>query len=213
MANLPMADSIAYLPESQAWFNAFMQEIRLIDITKLLVYLIDDVDASALTSLGNQFDVMGYRGFKLTQDDQGRREIIKRAIELHRYKGTEWAIMEALKSIGFTDVELVKSGFDHWAKFGLLITNEKIQLTDTAYRDITAMVNEYKRAVCVLEEIRMNIQTSDTLTFLDSVFASQQILLNDYLTLSGALRYGGTAEFDGAYNYTGEGDVATIEQL
>jgi len=213
MANFPMADSISYLPESEAWFNAFMQELGLIDLSKLLVYLIDEVDASALVSLGSQFDVLGYRGFKLAQDEQGQREIIKRAIELHRFKGTEWAIMEALKSIGFTDVELVKTGYDHWAKFGILITNEKIQLTDTAYQDITAMVNEYKRAVCVLEEIRMNIQTSDILEFLDAVFASQQILLNDSLTLSGSLRYDGTAVFDGSYNYTGEGDVATIEQL
>src|SRR5581483_7024129 len=143
MANIPMADSIAYLPESQAWFNALMKELQEIDLSKLLVYLVDSVDSSALSYLGSQFDVLGYKGFRLAQDDAGRREIIKRAIELHHTKRTEWAIIEALKSIGFTDIELLK-GYDHWAKFGILITNENVQLTEASYQNIVAMVAEYK---------------------------------------------------------------------
>lgn len=213
MGNIPMADSIAYLPEPQAWFNTLMTELRQIDLSKLLVYLIDDVDPSALPYLGSQFDVLGYKGFKLVQDDQGRREIIKRAIELHRYKGTEWAITEALKSIGFSDVELIKGVYDHWAKFGILISSEKVQLTDTAFQDITAMVKEYKRAVCVLAEIKMNILTSDLLTFIDYGYATQQILGTDRMTLSGSLRYDGSAEFDGTHNYTGDNDLATMTQI
>jgi P2-related tail formation protein len=212
MANIPIADSIAYLPEIQAWFTALMTELNQIDLSKLLVYVIDDVDASALPYLGAQFDVLGFKGFRIAQDNQGRREIIKRAIELHRYKGTEWAIMEALKSIGFTDVVLIKTGYDHWAKFGILLTNEGLQLTNSSFQDITAMVNEYKRAVCVLEEIRMNILTSDSLTFIDSATVTQQMLAVDRLTLSGSFRYDGSAAFDGEYNFTGEGDVAIIEQ-
>jgi P2-related tail formation protein len=212
MASIPMADSISYLPEPQAWFNILMQELNLVDLSKLLVYLIDDVDVSALPYLGAQFDVLGYKGFRIAQDDTGRREIIKRAIELHRYKGTEWAIMEALKSIGFTDVLLIKTGYEHWAKFGVLITNENVQLTESSFQDITAMIMEYKRAVCVLEEIRMNILTSDSLTFIDSATVTQQILAIDRLTLSGSLRYDGSAKFDGEYNFTGEGDLAIIEQ-
>jgi P2-related tail formation protein len=211
MANIPMADSLSYLPEPQAWFNALMTELTEIDLSKLLVYLIDSVDPSALPYLGAQFDCLGWKGFKLAQDEVGQREIIKRAIELHRYKGTEWAIMEALKSIGFTDIELVKTGFDHWAKFGILITNENVQLTESAFEDITAMVNEYKRAVCVLEEIRINILTSDTLTNTDTAAIAQQILAVDRTVLSETLRYDGSAEFDGEHNFTSDEDVATIQ--
>jgi P2-related tail formation protein len=210
MANIPMADSIGYLPEPQAWFTALKAELGEIDLSKLLVYLIDNVDASALPHLGAQFDVLGYKGFKMAQDEAGQREILKRAIELHRYKGTEWAIMQALESIGFSNIELVKYGFDHWAKFGLLITSENITLTPAAFDDITAMVKEYKRAVCVLEEIRITLSTTDSLTSDDAAYVNVQILAVDRLTLSESLKYDGSAEFDGTHNFSGEGDVATI---
>jgi P2-related tail formation protein len=205
-----IADSISYLPEMAAWYNTITAELAQIDLTKLLVYMIDTVDPSALPFLGSQFDVLGYKGFRLatTQDDQ--REIIKRAIELHRYKGTEWAIREALKSIGFAEVVLLK-GYDHWAKFGIELTGDDIQLTASSFSDITAMVEEYKRAVCVLVEIRMILQTTDAL-FVDDVegIVNVQILGNDRLTISGALTYDGSAEFDGSHNFSGDGDVATI---
>lgn len=206
-----IADSVAYLPEMAAWYNTIVAELAQIDMKKLLVYMIDSVDASALPYLGSQFDVLGYKGFRLANTEADQREIIKRAIELHRYKGTEWAIREALKSIGFEEVVLLKGIYDHWAKFGIELTSESVQLTPESFNDITNMVEEYKRAVCVLVEIRMNLQTSDVL-FLDDVegIVNVQILGNDRLILSGSLRYDGSAEFDGAHNFSGDGDVATV---
>lgn len=206
-----MADSIAYLPEMDAWYNAIVGELSQIDLTKLLVYMVDLVDPSALPYLGAQFDVLGYKGFRLANTEDDQRQIIKRAIELHRYKGTEWAIKEALKSIGFADVALIKTGYDHWAKFGIQITNENVELTDSSFNDITQMVAEYKRAVCVLMEIRINIQVSDTLSVDDvDAIINDEIDANDFLTLSGALLYDGTSEFDGTHNFSGDSDVATI---
>jgi len=209
----PMADSIAYLPEMDGWYNAFMKELAEIDLKKILVYMVDTVDASALPYLGAQFDVLGYKGFRLANTEADKREIIKRAIELHRYKGTEWAVKEALKSIGFSDIELIKTGYDHWAKFGILITTENVQLTDSSFTDITAMVEEYKRAVCVLVEILIKILVSDSLTITDQAIINEEIQATDRLLLSAALFFDGAAEFDGSHNYSGDGDVATITQL
>jgi P2-related tail formation protein len=210
----PMADSVAYLPEMDAWYNTITEELAQIDLNKLLVYLVDMVDASALPYLGAQFDVLGYKGFRLANTEADMRAIIKRAIELHRYKGTEWAIEEALKSIGFADVALIKTGYDHWAKFGILITNESVQLTDSSLNDITQMVLEYKRAVCVLMEIRLTIQVSDVL-FVDDADAmvNKEIDANDVLIISGALFYDGSAEFNGEHTFSGDGDVVTITQI
>jgi len=212
MADKPViADSISYLPEMAAWYNTIRSELGLIDLTKLLVYIIDSVDASALPYLGAQFDVLGYKGFKLATTESDQRAILKRAIELHRYKGTEWAIKQALISIGFSDIELIKTGFDHWAKFSIKITNENVQLTENSFDDIIAMVKEYKRAVCVLQEILMTFQASDVL-FVDDVaaIANPQILAIDRLVMSGSLMYDGSAEFDGSHNFSGDGDVASI---
>lgn len=206
-----MADSVAYLPEFQAWFSTLMQELSLIDVSKLLVYLVDSVDASALLYLGSQFDCLGYNGFKLAQDETGQREIIKQAIALHKYKGTEAAIMDALTSIGFSNVEYIKTGFDHWAKFGLLLTTENLTITEQSFADITSMVNAYKRAVCVLEAINISVLATDSLTITDVAFCQPQIMAIDRLTLSAVEHYDGSTAFDGEHNFSGEGDLATIQ--
>jgi P2-related tail formation protein len=209
----PMADSVSYLPEMEAWYRLIVEEIATVDLSKLLVYVIDTVDSSALQYLGAQFDVLGYKGFRLANTDEDKRSILKRAIELHRYKGTEWAIKEALKSIGFADVVLLR-GYDHWAKFGILLTTENVQLTSSSFADIKAMVEEYKRAACVLEEIKISLLFSDTLTVSDDeAIVNSEIMNVDRLVLSGAVQYDGSSEFDGAHNFSGDGDVFTMTQI
>lgn len=214
MGKVAIADSISYLPEFGAWYNVIKETLAEIDLGKLLIYIIDTVDASLLPYFAQQFDVLGYKGLKLAQTEADQREIIKRAIELHRYKGTEWAVKEALKSIGFSDIELIKTGYDHWAKFGIRITNQSVQLTDSSFFDIIQMVTEYKRAVCVLEEVLITIQIVDVLNIEDSeVVINAAISSVDNLTLSGSLRYDGSAPFNGNHNFTGDGDVFTMTQL
>ena len=209
-----LADSISSLPEYQGWYNAIMEVLNDVDLGKLLVYLVDNVDPVALPYLADQFDVLGYKGMRMATNQLAQRDVIKRAIELHRYKGTEWAISEALATIGFTNVIIKKGiagGYNHWAKFGIDVTNSGVAVTGSALADILAMVNEYKRAVCVLEDVTMGITVTDTLNVDDPIATcSQAIVANDTLTLSTLLHYDGEAEFNGDYEYSGDSDVATI---
>lgn len=75
-----------------------------LDLTPLLVYLVDLVDTSALPYLAEQFAVMGDGGWNLAESDDARRALIKGAIELHRYKGTPWSIREVIRRLGFGEV-------------------------------------------------------------------------------------------------------------
>ncbi|HOI51118.1 MAG TPA: phage tail protein I [Azonexus sp.] len=70
------------------------------DLSKLLIYLIDLVDEQAIPHLAEQFHVVGEEGWLLATTDQARRELIKRSIEVHRHKGTPWAIERLLESVG-----------------------------------------------------------------------------------------------------------------
>ncbi|MDM8214707.1 phage tail protein I [Desulfovibrio piger] len=63
-----------------------------------IVNLFDRVDASALASLAEQFHVMGDEGWNLAGTEAARRALLKRAIELHRHKGTPWAVRTALET-------------------------------------------------------------------------------------------------------------------
>ena len=53
MANAVIADSLASVPEWQIWCNVFKQMLAKIDLTKLFVYDIDDVDVSAIPALAD----------------------------------------------------------------------------------------------------------------------------------------------------------------
>lgn len=220
MANAVMADSISYLPEYQAWYNAIVNTLGSeIDLSKLLVYMIDTVDASAIPFLAYQFDVLGYKGMRMAQTEADQRNVLKSAIELHRYKGTEWAIQQALLSIGFANVVIKKGiagGYDHWAKFGLDITNSGIQLTASSFTDIINMVAEYKRAVCVLMDVSLTVLIEDTLNVggndSDEAYVRLGVFVSDYLHLSGTLKYDGTGQYNGEFDHSGDSDIITITQ-
>ncbi len=66
--------------------NIAAERFAQIDLTALLVYLVDIVDASALPSLAGQFHVQGLEGWLFAANEQEKRELIKQAIELHKYK-------------------------------------------------------------------------------------------------------------------------------
>jgi phage tail P2-like protein len=77
-----------------------------IDLLPTLIYDFEHVVSSALPHLGEQFHVMGAEGWRLATTEAQRRELLARAVALHRHKGTPWAIREALKAVGFNDIEI-----------------------------------------------------------------------------------------------------------
>lgn len=80
-------------------FNELIDRLGTLDLTPLLVYIIDDVDASALPHLAEQFHVAGLEGWELAETEEEKRTLIKKAIELHRYKGTLWAVKHVFKTL------------------------------------------------------------------------------------------------------------------
>lgn len=82
-----------------------------LDLTVLLVYIIDNVDPSALPHLAQQFHVLGYEGWAMAETDAQKRQLLKRAVALHRRKGTPWTIETALYSVGF--YATVQEWFDY----------------------------------------------------------------------------------------------------
>lgn len=86
--------------------NEISEQIRAIN---LLIYDIDNVDSSALPHLGEQFNVMGLRGWFLADTDFKKRNLIKNAIELHRTAGTPYAIRLALETLGYTEVVITEN--------------------------------------------------------------------------------------------------------
>lgn len=204
------------------------QRFSALEIEKVLVYVIDTVDADALYWLAEQFDLLGYKGWKLAKTEADKRALIKRAILLHRYKGTPYAIKEALKSIGFDNTViqehvnyLYDSSIDHtgantyggdeWATFRVIfdLGNDKgISSEQTA--DLLALVDEYKNVRSHL----LGFSWKATLT--DDLVASDELEITMILSemvddATEGIDYNGVGNYNGQYNHKREQDFIDVQ--
>lgn len=164
---MQIATGISGVPHLAAFVNVAESMYFDIDLSKILVYLIDQAPADTLPFLAEQFDVLGYKGWLFADTDTKKRALLKKAIVLHKKKGTPWAIREALKAIGYVDVEIIEGAggiqydgtVDHdgtqdygggssWANFIVRVTIDASLGDDEAI--ITNVVNAYKREACNL---------------------------------------------------------------
>jgi phage tail P2-like protein len=78
-----------------------------IPLERALVYRVSEAGPDALRQLAWQFHVMGVEGWGLAITRDQRERLVSRAMELHRYKGTPWAVRRALEALGL-DAEIVE---------------------------------------------------------------------------------------------------------
>ena len=83
-----------------------------IDLSALISNLFDVVPADALPFLAQQYGITGYNGWRYAVTEQDKRDLLKRAIDVHKLKGTETAIVEALKMINVTPVTILKGEYE-----------------------------------------------------------------------------------------------------
>lgn len=212
--NTVIADSVKSIPHIAAWADNAEKYFTDYDYSKLFIYNVDTVDASFLPYLAEQFDILGHKGYNLATTEAEKREIIKRAIELHRYKGTPWAIMEALRSVGFSNIiirEGIAAGYNHWAKFGIEITPNGKALDDTGLADIYAMVHEYKPARSFLVEVFRRADVADTITITNETFNVVVVDdITDVIQINSSFYYDARENYDGTRDHSNDSDVVTI---
>ena len=78
------------------------------DVARLMPRLINLVAPEHLVMLAESRSILGVDGYWLAESDQMRRRLIKGAYELHRYKGTTWAIREIVRRLGFGEVQIIE---------------------------------------------------------------------------------------------------------
>lgn len=206
-----LADSIAHIAHLQAFDLLVKKRFDEFELDKLLVYLIDTVSADAIPFLAKQFDVLGYKGFRLANTELEQREIIKKSIELHRFKGTLWAVKEALKSIGFGEAVIEEHVEGHWAKFRVTIDLGNRALNVLEIDDLVRMIKEYKNTRSHLADLSYTISFDDSITPIDDFFDGQNYIDEDGVTVGGDFKHNGLVLRNGSRNYSRDTDVLTIE--
>lgn len=224
-----LATGIADSPHIAAFDDLVKARMEALPTDAVLVYLVDNVPADALYWLAKQFDVLGVRGWALTNTEQQRRDLIKRAIELAKYKGTPWSIKEALRTIGFdnviiderlTDFVLLhnavaehtgvfRHGTGHWAMFSVIIDIAGFGgVLDPQRMELAReLVLEYKNARSWLVDISYGLFDEETIGVTDEM---DEFLLD--LTIDESVRTG--LFFDATATHNGvaqnDGDILEI---
>lgn len=225
MANI-LATGIAHAPQLAAFDEMVKQRLEGIDLTPLLMYIIDTTDVDALPFLAEQFHVMGIEGWTLAVTEQDKRTLIKKAIELHRFKGTPWAVKNALSAVGFGDVTIVEGiGFDYngqvdydgsntysggnWATFRIKIElpNDR-PMTAAELANMLALIFEYKNVRSHLVDISFVVSLQDEVVGDDVL----DFLVGDTVsdTLTSGINYAGSSSYNGTYFFNQANDPGTI---
>lgn len=134
--------------------NIAAERFAQLDLTALMVYLIDQVDASALPALAEQFHVQGLEGWLFTTDEREKRELIKQAIELHKYKGTIWAVrrvLEILSLPGTISEWFEYGGRAYFFKVDIALVDKG--LDENLFNDLIELIHEYKNTRSKLEAL------------------------------------------------------------
>lgn len=145
--------------ESTIALNEIIDRMGTVDISPVLVYLIDNVAASALPHLAEQFHVMGNEGWKLASTEQQQRQLIKNAIQLHKLKGTKAGLKRVFEILNLEGT--IQEWFEYDGKpfhFKLEIVLKDKSYDSETFNNLTNMVEEYKNVRSVLEEINIDSQ-------------------------------------------------------
>lgn len=170
MMERSLASALQKYPHLTVYEDLTAERFADIDLSALLVYLIDTVDASALPFLARQFDVDGLKGFGLAQTEAQRRQVVAEAIDLVKLRGTVAGIKRGLDAIGYPNSgvqerpgflrngEFIRDGSrvhgaGNWATFAVWVNNNLETPTPGQLDLIRQMIQIYKNARSVLVQL------------------------------------------------------------
>lgn len=131
------------------------QRVSGLDISPVLVYLVDTVNTSVLPALAEQFHILG-EGWQFARNDDERRLLLKRAIELHRHKGTKWAIQQVLETLSLNGQ--IQEWFEYGGQpyyFRIDVDLSDRGIDEATYDALVELVNEYKNVRSHLEALTL----------------------------------------------------------
>ncbi|QZP26234.1 phage tail protein [Pseudomonas mosselii] len=185
------------LPPALAGDERFAMLCELLDeslaevgLDAMLVYLVDLVRPNLLPVLADQFSMLDEAAWLLAESVDARRNLIKNAAELHRYKGTPWAIREVIRLLGFGEVRL-QEGLGSQVHDGTILRDGSHVHGDPSSWPLYRVF---------LERSITNDQAALVRRLLLSVAPARCRLVSlDYSAV--AIRHNGFARRDGSYNH------------
>lgn len=125
-----------------------------LNLDTVLVSIIDNVPSDALPHLAEQYHITGNEGWLQALSEAEKRNLIKSAIKMHRYKGTKYAIEEIFNTLNI--VGNVKEWFNYGGKpyyFKVILQIFNRSINEETETKLRALIDEYKNERSWLEQI------------------------------------------------------------
>lgn len=132
-----------------------------LELDVILVSIIDNLPSDALPHLAEQYHVMGNEGWLQCRNDDERRDLIKRSIEVHRYKGTKYALLRIFEMFGLEGK--VREWFETGDKpytFSVDLNFNSKGLDYDLIEKLEALINEYKNVRSHLSSLTIGMASS-----------------------------------------------------
>jgi len=129
------------------------------DLQKLFVYAIDSQPEEVLDWLAWQFHVEGYDLAKTLEE---KRNLVKNAIELHRYKGTPYALKGVLEALNLQGE--VKEWFEYGGEpYRFKLFMKSVMSDPDLWGKLVSLINEYKNERSWLDGIGIHREYTQNL--------------------------------------------------
>jgi P2-related tail formation protein len=210
-----LASAIADTPHLVAFDLMAQKRFSGFQLDRLLTYIIDTVDASALPFLAEQFDVLGYKGMRLATTELEQRAVIKNAIKIKRHAGTPWAVKEALRAIGYPDAVLIENagtGDRGWAQFRINLDTGDKPISGDLINELIENINIYKNKRSHLIDLSYTINfIDDVITITELSDESPSVDDTDTMIMGGDFKHNGQFLRNGTKNYSRDSDLLDIQ--
>lgn len=149
-----------------------------LDKSQIMTSIIELVDDKYIELLAEKWSVTGYDGYLLEDSIKSKRTLISAAVELHKYKGTPWAIKQICQKLSLGNITIEENlsvpddPENEWAYYRILL-NGIVTL---------AQGKEIRKYIQAFAPARSEIESLD--------YSAHAHLYNDTITYDGTYGHG-----------------------
>ena len=151
------------------------ERFRQIQLDVLNVQNIDNICADALPHLAEQYHITGDEGWLYCQNEDEKRQLIKNAIKLHKYRGTKYGIIRALEVLNLNAD--ISEWFEYNGKpfFFRVFVNLQDSYTNELEKRIINIINVHKNVRSWLEKLSFYLLQEPQYLIANYILTSEEI--------------------------------------
>lgn len=207
-----LPESVRQVPAMFAFEETTKELLRRNGMELLITRFFDTMNAQKLPFFAPLFDVEGLKGWVFAATTDQQRALLKKAILLHRYKGTPWAIDQVIAQSAYPAAVLVENPQGNLGTIRITIDANTNTPNDAQLNALIQQVMIYKRGSTVFEGIFFTgLDFTDAMAIIETgLTINSDSLYNDTATTTGTFLYDGSVTYNGSRNYCNDLDTITI---